>query len=71
MMFLIFLLKTLVLTSTHYLCFGSNIRKIGTPLYTPVLTHKSGGSRVYTCHGHVILLIFCHSALLESVEVNR
>ena len=63
-MFLLSLLKTLVLTRTHYLFFGSNVRKIGTPLYTPVLPHKSvcvgggGGSRVYTFHGHVILLKF-------------
>ena len=28
--------------STHNLYFGSKIRKIGIPLHTPVLLHKSG-----------------------------
>ena len=31
-----------VLTSTHNLCFGSKIRKIGIPRQTPVLLYKSG-----------------------------
>ena len=31
-----------VLTSTHNVCFGSKIRKIGIPLHTPVLKYKSG-----------------------------
>ena len=31
-----------VLTSTHNLCFGAKIRKIGIPLHTPVLQYKSG-----------------------------
>ena len=31
-----------VLTSTHNLCFGLIIRKIGIPLQTPVLLYKSG-----------------------------
>ena len=31
-----------VLTSTHNLCFGAKIRKIGMPLHTPVLLYKSG-----------------------------
>ena len=30
------------LTSTHNLCFGAKIRKIGIPLRTPVLLYKSG-----------------------------
>ena len=30
------------LTSTHNLCFGAKIRKIGIPLYTPFLLYKSG-----------------------------
>ena len=30
-----------VLTSTHNLCFGAKIRKIGLPLHTPVLLYKS------------------------------
>ena len=31
-----------VLTSTHNLCFGAKIRKIGIPLQTPVSPYKSG-----------------------------
>ena len=31
-----------VLTSTHNLCVGAKIRKIGIPLHTPVLLYKSG-----------------------------
>ena len=31
-----------VLTSTHNVCFGSKIRKLGIPLQTPVLLYKSG-----------------------------
>ena len=31
-----------VLTSIHNLCIGAKIRKIGIPLYTPVLQYKSG-----------------------------
>ena len=31
-----------VLTSTHNLCFGAKIRKIGIPLHTQVLLYKSG-----------------------------
>ena len=31
-----------VLTSTHNLCFGAKIRKIGLPLHTPVLLNKRG-----------------------------
>ena len=34
-----------VLTSTHNLCFGAKIRKIGKPLQTPVLLYKSGVQR--------------------------
>ena len=30
-----------VLTSTHNVCFGSEIKKVGIPLYTPVLLHKN------------------------------
>ena len=39
-----------VLTSTHNLCFGAKIRKIGIPLHTPVLLYKSGvqGGIYYT-----------------------
>ena len=31
-----------VLMSTHNLCFGAKIRKIGIPLHTPILLYKSG-----------------------------
>ena len=39
-----------VLTSTHNLCFGAKIRKIGIPLHTPVFLYKSGvqGSILHT-----------------------
>ena len=30
-----------VLTSTHNVCFGSNIRELGIPLQTPVFLYKS------------------------------
>ena len=36
---------TLVLTSTHNLCFGAKIRKIDKPPHTPVLLHKTGVCR--------------------------
>ena len=35
-------LSEAVLTSTHNLCFGAKIRKIGIPLHTPVLLYKNG-----------------------------
>ena len=35
-------LSEAVLTSTHNLCFGGKIRKIGIPLHTPVFLYKSG-----------------------------
>ena len=31
-----------VLTSTHNLCFGAKIKKIGIHLHAPVLLYKSG-----------------------------
>ena len=31
-----------VLMSTHNLCFRAKIRKIGTPMHTPVLLYKCG-----------------------------
>ena len=34
-------LAEVVLMSTHNLCFGAKIRKIGIPLHTPVLLYKS------------------------------
>ena len=50
LIFIIFSLKTYivgtlneaVLTSTHNVCFGSKIRKIGLPLQTPFFLYKSG-----------------------------
>ena len=36
-----------VLTSTHNLCFGAKIRKIGIRLQTPVLVYKSGVQGLY------------------------
>ena len=49
-LFFLFLLGEAVLTSTHNLCFGAKIRKIGIPLQTPVLLYKSGvyGGIYYT-----------------------
>ena len=38
-------LEEAVLTSTHNLCFGAKIRKIGIPLHTPVLLYKSGAQK--------------------------
>ena len=43
----------IVLTSTHNLCFGSKIRKLGKPLQTPFLNIKMGYKGVYfsrTCY---------------------
>ena len=48
--------------STHNVCFGSKIRKLGTcirkNLQTPFLLYKSGdwGLRGYTFHGHFYLM---------------
>ena len=59
LIFLIYLLKTLIvgtcenhlteaiLRSTHNLCFGSKIRKVGIPLHAPVLLKKVGFKGVY------------------------
>ena len=33
--------------STHNLCFGPKIRKVGIQLYTPVLLYKSGVQGVF------------------------
>ena len=44
--------------STHNLCFGAKIRKIGLPPDTPVLLYKSGVyMRGNTFHGHVFQMI--------------
>ena len=39
-----------VLTSTHNLCFGAKVRKIGKPLHTPVLLYKSVVYITRKCH---------------------
>ena len=44
-----------VLTSTHNVCFGSKIRKLGIPLQTPVFLHKVGFKGVIL-HKHVFLM---------------
>ena len=63
---LIFLLKTQiigtrVLTSTHNLCFGAKIRKIGIPLH-----YIKVGFKGYILHGHVILMLLFEQALSTS-----
>ena len=40
--FLICAQNKAVLTSTHNLCFGAKIRKIGIPLQTPFFLYESG-----------------------------
>ena len=45
-----------VLMSTHNLCFGAKIRKIGIPLHTPVLLYKSGVI-LRTCFPDVTFLL--------------
>ena len=39
-----------VLTNTHDLCFGAKIRKLGIPLYTPVLLLEKRDPSEYTLH---------------------
>ena len=46
--------------STHNLCFGAKIRKIGIPLYTPVLLYKSGVQRDIHYMDIVAKAISCH-----------
>ena len=43
--------------STHKVCFGSKIRKLGIPLQTPVFLYKSEVEGGYTFHGNVILKV--------------
>ena len=43
--------------STHNLCFGAKIRKIGITLHTPVLPYKSG---VYRGIQYTDMLSFCY-----------
>ena len=58
----------MVLTSTHNLCFGAKIRKIGIPLHTPVLLYKIGvqGGIHYT--DMFSLCVFC---LVNSSDVDQ
>ena len=44
-----------VLTSTHNLCFGGKIRKIGIP-YNPHFFYIKAGLRGHTLHGHVFMM---------------
>ena len=44
-----------MIMSTHNLCFGAKIRKIGIPLHTPVLLYKVG----FKGYSHVFLMYFC------------
>ena len=51
-----------IIKSTHNLCFGAKIRKIGIPLHIPVLLYKSGvqGGGVYiarTCFPDSLALV--------------
>ena len=45
-----------VLTSTHNLCFGSEIRKIGIPC-KPQYFYIKLGLKGYTLHGHIFLML--------------
>ena len=52
--------------STHNLCFGAKIRKIGIPLHTPVCYIKVGYKGVYITRAcfpdvHVTCFFFCCS----------
>ena len=51
-----------VLTSTHNLCFEAKIRKIGIPLYTPLLPYKSG------VRGNVFLMKNVSGAILKNSD---
>ena len=44
--------------STHNVCFGAKIRKIGIPLHTPVLLYKKGVQGGYTLHGYAFVVYF-------------
>ena len=43
--------------STHNVCFGPKIRKLGIPLQTPFFFYIKVGFRGYTFHRHVFLMI--------------
>ena len=47
--------NTLILTSTHNLCFGAKIRKIGIHLQTPFSLFK----RRYFCGGSLCFMSWC------------
>ena len=42
--------------SSHNLCFGPKIRKIGIALHIQDLLFKSGVLKGYSLHGHVFLM---------------
>ena len=48
--------RRVVLMSTHNLCFGAKIRKIGIPLYTPILLKQKWDIRGYSLHRYVFLM---------------
>ena len=57
--------------STHNLCFGAKIRKIGIPLQTSVLLYKIGFQGGYTLHGHVFLMCACIALLVSNMSGNH
>ena len=62
-----------VLTSTHNLCFGAKIRKIGIPLHTPVMLNKSGVLGLYisrTCFPDVTAHIMMKLSVCITVETE-
>ena len=59
-----------VLSSTHNLCFGAKIRKIGIPLHTPVLLYKSwvqGGIHAVLMSTHNL----CFGAKLRKIGIPQ
>ena len=46
-----------ILTSSHNLCFGTQIRKVGIPLHSPVFSIQKWGLNGYTFPGHVLLML--------------
>ena len=57
--------------STHNLCFGTKIRKIGIPLHTPVMLYKKWG---YKFHGYVFLMnnvvLICNTGKQRKTNVE-
>ena len=57
-----------VLTSTHIICFGSKIRKLGIPLQTPIFLCKGGVYGGIHLHGHVFLM-FPHAVCIGTLNL--